>query len=194
MIVDEIKKYLPPYLSEETQNQLFEDIKNFPNPFDIFTHSPFKEILQGDGLIINVENKELKVMVISNSCDIDINNKRYFDSYMLYTPLFSLEEYKNSLLNGGIKEDNVKNHINDIKKQLITQIFYLPNSAYSGLGEEAFIFFDRITNISNNKIPRDNIKKNRLFSLNQSGFYIFLLKLSIHFTRMKEGIDRKICN
>lgn len=190
MNIDDIKIYLPTYLSDETQKQLFENLKNFPNPFDMFLHTSTNEILQGDGLIINIKNKNLKIMVISNSCDIDINNKRYFESFMLYAPLFSLNKYKDSLINSGLKKDNVDNHINDIKKQKITQIFYLPSSAYSNLTEDAFIFFDRITNISNNEIPRDNLKKIKIFSLNQSGFYIFLLKLSIHFTRMQERIDR----
>lgn len=191
MTLDNIKIYLPKYLSEETQKQLFENLKDFPNPFEIFIRSSSNEILQGDGLIINIKNKKLKIMVISNSCDIDVNNKRYFESFMLYTPLFSLEKYKNSLLYEGIKKDDVDNHINDIKKQKITQIFYLPNSSYNNINEDAFIFFDRITNISNNKIQRNNLKETRIFSLNQSGFYLFLLKLSIHFTRMQEGIDRK---
>lgn len=190
MNIDDIKIYLPTYLSDETQKQLFENLKNFPNPFDMFLHTSTNEILQGDGLIINIKNKNLKIMVISNSCDIDINNKRYFESFMLYAPLFSLNKYKDSLINSGLKKDNVDNHINDIKKHKITQIFYLPSSAYSNLTEDAFIFFDRITNISNNEIPRDNLKKIKIFSLNQSGFYIFLLKLSIHFTRMQERIDR----
>ena len=190
MNIDDIKIYLPRYLSNETQKQLFENLKNFPNPFDMYIHTDSNEILQGDGLIIKIENKELKIMVISNSCDIDINNKRYFDSFMLYTTLFSLNKYKSNLINSGLKKDNVDNHINDIKKQKITQIFYLPSSAYSNLMEDAFIFFDRITNISNNEIPRNNLKETKIFSLNQSGFYIFLLKLSIHFTRMQEGIDR----
>lgn len=104
MNIDDIKIYLPTYLSDETQKQLFENLKNFPNPFDMFLHTSTNEILQGDGLIINIKNKNLKIMVISNSCDIDINNKRYFESFMLYAPLFSLNKYKDSLINSGLKK------------------------------------------------------------------------------------------
>lgn len=34
------------------------------------------------------------------------------------------------------------------------------------------------------------IKQKKIFTLSNYGFYMFLVKLSIHFTRVREGVDR----
>ena len=190
----EIELYLPKYLSPETKNELFSNLDGLPKSFDMFIKDNslnIQELLQGDGIIINLQNKEMRIMIISNSCDIDPNNTRIFESHMLYTPIFSIDRYRESLIKSGISEDRIKNHINDIKEQKITQIFYIPKSNSTFLEEDCFIFFDRINNIPlKNLYNKDKPKYQKIFSLSQTAFYIFLIKISINFTRMMEGIDR----
>lgn len=190
----EIELYLPKYLSPETKNDLFKNLDNLPKSFDMFIKDGSlnkEELLQGDGIIINMQNIKMTIMIISNSCDIDPNNTRIFESYMLYAPIFSIDRYRESLIKDGISEDKVNNHIHDIKKQKITQIFYIPKSNSTILQEDCFIFFDRINNISLKKLYNKNeCEYQRIFSLSQTAFYIFLIKISINFTRMMEGIDR----
>lgn len=67
-------------------------------------------------------------------------------------------------------------------------MFYLPN--ISGLGEEAIALLDRITNCDLQKLDLDRLMESRLFTLSDYGFYIFLFKLSIHLTRIREGVSR----
>jgi hypothetical protein len=110
-------------------------------------------IYQGDGInnllyadLPSQEIKALKSVVLSNTCDNDINNRRYLSSYINYSPLISLEKYEQTLL-----------------------------KTYPA---------------KKNEISRESLKQQRIFSLSNYGFYLFLFKLSIHFTRFGEAVDR----
>jgi len=85
--LDEIKLYLPKYLSENSEQDLFENLKGFPQNIDsrMYTSRHLNEevIFQGDGiegfLVVNLPDrtiKDAKVVVLSNTCDIDLNNVR----------------------------------------------------------------------------------------------------------------------
>lgn len=197
--LEDIKLYLPKYLSPKSTDNLFEELKQFPENIDERLYSKVCEykdkILQSDGLInlpvINLPDSTIRdapVMVISNSCDNDPENVRFFDSRVCYCPIFNLNKYKNMLLESGEENDKVDSHINSIRKQRSAQIFYLPRGA--GLEEESFIFFNKVVSCDSDIIFREEKNKNKLFSLSNYGIYLFVLKLSIYFTRLNEGIDR----
>ena len=96
---EEIRIYLPKYLSEETKDYLLNELKNFPNNIDkrIYENLEGGYLYQGDGidnvLVFNVtqilsEIKTLrrKVLILSNSCDINKENKRLYQTRnMLFT-------------------------------------------------------------------------------------------------------------
>ena len=67
-------------------------------------------------------------------------------------------------------------------------MFYLPKN--SALGEEAIALLDRINNCDLQKLNLDELTGTRLFTLSDYGFYMFLFKLSIHLTRIREGVQR----
>lgn len=52
------------------------------------------------------------------------------------------------------------------------------------------MFFDRINNCDNDAMPRNDLDSRRLYSLSNYGLYLFLFKLSVHLTRIREGVDR----
>lgn len=201
---DEIRKYLPQYLSDESQKALFGELKNFPdNVTDgyLYSYHLSKEstIYQGDGIdglmvvnLPNLEAKYLKGIVLSNTCDIDPSNKPLFSSRMVYSPIFQLEKYRSALIhdhveNGQSDIRRIDEHIEAIKHQYITQIFYLPSCF--GLKKDSIVFLDRILNYPADEL---NEESHKLFTLSNYGFYMFLVKLSIHFTRVREGVDRDI--
>jgi hypothetical protein len=197
--LEDIRLYLPKYLSPKSTDNLFEELKQFPENIDKRLYSKVHEykdkILQGDGLInlpvINLPEstiKDVPVMVISNSCDNDPENSRFFDSRVCYCPVFKLNKYKNILLESGEKSDKVDSHISSIRKQRIAQIFYLPSGA--GLEEESFVFFSKVVSCDSDIIFQEKKNKNKIFSLSNYGIYLFVFKLSIYFTRLNEGIDR----
>lgn len=200
MILDDIKIYLPKYLSAESDKELFESLKDFPLNLDQRLYTTFLSdtdfIYQGDGLkemlIINLPDKTIKPapsIVISNTCDIDLNNGRFFQSQIVYAPIFNLEKYQRELINANIDSTRVQGHIASIKKQEITQIFYLPE--LTGQLQESIVFLDRVYNYPNKLVDRDSLKERRIFTLSDYGAYLFLIKLSIHFTRIKDRVERK---
>ena len=196
---DELRIYLPKYLSADGERELFEGIKQFPNVdgAKLYT-SALKDIpviYQGDGLtdlllfkLPEVKSQPGNGLVISNSCDTSPENKRFFDSHFCYSPILRLPLYEKSLLE-KYPAVRVKNHLKELRDQLITQIFYLPQGG--GLDAESFVFLDRIISMPISEIPKD-ICKARLFTLSNYGHYLLLVKLSVHFTRLTDPLDRGV--
>jgi hypothetical protein len=199
MIPDDIKLYLPKYLSETSYNQLLNSLKQFTKePYKNFYTFNLKDqsnFYQGDGLkslpIYNFQDNSIKnhsAIIISNSCDLCTDNKRLYPTNLLYAPIMDFNIYINNLKQKKIDEDKIKNHILAIKEQKLSSVFYLPkiNSEF----QESIVFLDRIFNISLKLVPSKLSNEFRYFSLSDYGFYIFLVKLSIHFTRIMENLDR----
>ena len=199
--VDNLQIYLPQYLSELDQQKLIEHLKQFTDnplnpPYYGFVDESYKEsLLQGDALSKNIfdfyddggKKKNAPGMILSNTCDITLENTRPAPLNMVYAPIFDLGKYEKLL---EIKKDrNFAGSVTDrIRKQHYTSYFYLP--ANSGLGYEGFVHFDKVTNSKNNETFYTSCLKSRIFSLSQFGHYLLLFKLSIHFTRLQEGITR----
>lgn len=200
MQLDDIRIYLPKYLSPESEYSLFEELKRFPENMDSRLYSPYsmseERILQGDGirdlLVVNLPDPKIgpaNCMVLSNSCDMDPANKRLFDSRIVYAPIFNLDKYSGLLVSKKIKSIvSIESHIDSIKKQQVTQIFYLPKGGQ--LEHDSIVFFDRVSNCKSDFISAERLREVKLFSLSQYGHYLFLFKLSVHLTRVTEKLDR----
>jgi hypothetical protein len=198
-MIEDIKNFLPQYLSPKTTEKLLSDLKQFPENIDkrLYGFEGKEEcvIYQGDGLdnllIINLPDLATKTgngIMLSNTCDIDLENQRKFSSNMVYAPIINLNKYIKMLEDSKtMNADALRVHIDDIRHQRITQIFYLPQY---GSFEESFVFLDRVISIDNESYDRATLAKHRLFSLSQYGLYLFLYKISIHFTRFHERVDR----
>lgn len=199
-LLDNIRLYLPKYLSEESTKILLQNIGGFPNNIShsLYTKNLNADIIfQGDALlsmpIINLPETEIKsapALILSNTCDIDLANKRPIASQICYTPIFQLNKYIEMLKrnNKYSKKEYLSQHLEKLKKQYITQMIYLPIGV--GLNYEGVVFLDRIVNCQNNHILRNDLSEKRLFSLSNYGYYLLLTKLSIHFSRLQEKIDR----
>ena len=204
MKLEDFKLYLPKFLSAESEKELFNSLKDFPKNIDsrIYTNylSNSDIIYQGDGisdmLFVNLPNPEIKPipsMILSNTCDIDLVNVRNFPSQVVYAPIFNISKYQEALYKNSIKtKEQIDSHINSIKNQEITQVFYLPK--VEGEIDDSIVFFDRVCNFPNKLISRENLKEKRLFTLSDYGSYLFILKLSIHFTRIQDKVERKSVN
>lgn len=203
---DEIKKYLPQYLSSTSQNELFKDLKEFPGNIDHRLFSPklleHDQIYQGDGIkglmvsnFPSTETRDLPAIVFSNTCDVNPENNRFFSSRIVYSPMFKLDKYKHMLIEEFVDTSEhtleaINNHIEAIKKQLITQIMFLPKG--SKLQDDSIVFLDRVNNYPLGEMSVEDVKRKKLFVLSNYGLYIFLIKLSIHFTRIQENVDRLV--
>ena len=69
-------------------------------------------------------------------------------------------------------------------------MFYLPKGA--NIEEDSIALFDKTLHCKRDDffILAQEDNRNKLSTFTNYGFYMFLLKLSIHFTRIHEGIDR----
>ena len=201
-VFEDFKKYLPRYLSSLSSKELFDGLKDFPENMNkrFYTDEISLDediIYQGDGIrdlpfivFPSTKTGNLKAVILTNTCDNDINNKRLNTSYICYSPLILLDSYKESLLkNSQQSKESVRGHIDSIKRQEATQFFYFPRGG--NLENDSIIDFSLICSCTNKSIARESLRQKRLFSLSNYGFYLLLFKMSIHFCRMGENIDRR---
>lgn len=186
--------FLPKYLTPEQHRQLYEELRAFPTNTNYFTQKPDlrDELLQGDGwtglVAINFKTRESKPIsgvIISNSCDVNADNERALPVNVLFAPIIRLNRYE-ELLRKGLDFQRAENVVGDIRRQRVTSLIYLP--AFSDVIEESIVPLDDI-----HSHPLDDFiqqERSKIFTLSQYGFYIFLLKLSIHFSRFQEGVVR----
>jgi len=197
--IEDLEIYLPKYLSPESQEKLFDALNDFPDNIDARLYTTALRggltTLQGDGIrdlpVVHLPDPAVRntpVLILSNSCDINHENKRYLQGSICYAPILKLNKYRRVLLDNAISEEKVRDHIRDIRIQRITQIFFLPKGGE--VREDSIVFFDQVNHCVNTRDICADLNSRRLFTLSQYGHYLFLLKLSIHFTRLTEGIDR----
>jgi hypothetical protein len=192
---EQIKLFLPKYLSPSEKSQLYSELSKFPDNTNFYlTDDSLKDdLLQGDGWrgfvaidFASGSRKFVSGIVLSNSCDISPENHRDIPVKILFCPLIELAKYQDMLKSIGKNPDQILSITSSIKKQQVTSMFFLPEHA--GVIKESIILLDDI-----HAQPLASFvasERSSLFTLSQFGFYIFLLKLSIHFSRFQEGIKR----
>lgn len=197
----DLKLYLPSYLSQGSDKELYDFLKNFPlkisKKFYSIIADETKNIYQGDGIVDlpvikfpDTEWRKQHCIVLSNTCDNSLDNARFFSSQIIYAPIFNLQKYRLILTKENYAKDRIDSHINSIREQKISSIFYLPkiNDEYG----ESLVFLDRLFHAPSKMINIEQLNEKRTFSLSNQGFYILLYKLSVHFSRIKERLDRNL--
>jgi len=198
--LNDIHLYLPKYLTPDQNSTVLEGLKDFPSNLEKRMYHDFKDnaVLQGDGirdlLVANLPDKQIRAasaMVISNTCDLFQQNKRLFNMNVCYTPIINLESYEKVLKEENAEEEGlrIENHIGEIREQKLTNIFFLPKGG--NLKSDSIVFFDRINSCSRDFIDDQKLNDLRLFTLSDYGLYLFVLKMSVHFSRITEGSSRE---
>lgn len=210
--IELIRNHLPKYLTPDQITDLFKNIQeHFPfstDPNKIYRQIDLTDYFyQGDCLIdipfalFNTDkfiNSYFKAIILSNTCDISVENDRLDEPYIQFANIFTLKSYIDNLKKRGIDTNRIDSFVTDLKLNRISNLFYLPEYVYDSnqILEESFVRFD--FNVS---LPLSVLNKNtynseyfpkgdRLFSLSNYGFYLFLIKLSVHFCRFREGVFR----
>jgi hypothetical protein len=192
---------IPHYLTAEDQKVLLEELSAISRGGTAeYLLSPSRDsfgevMLQGDGwrgfLLFLFETGDLRSVrgiVLSNSCDVDPKNPRDVPARVIFAPLVRLSVYKALLDASGIGAERVAAKIDAIKAQKTSNIFYLP--AGGVLQEDYVVRFDDAHNmpVAAHAKAED---RGKLFTLSNTGFYMFVLKLSVHFCRLQEKVNRK---
>lgn len=188
---------LPAYLTAADQAAITRGLRDFTQSqrlaaFYYSTRDP--EPLQGDVWgridVFNFstgERKRVRALLVSNSCDISAGNERYLAAKVTVATVISMGAYRQLLLTHGLSEQRVGDHLNQVRAQAVTHLFYLPEGA-SMDGEHVALLQD-LHSLPTQAMTEDPPKP-RLASLSQFAFYLLLFKLSVHFCRFLEDVDR----
>lgn len=200
--IDNLKDQIPYYLTQEQRVGLLRALEDFPqntNYYLVNYPQDLKEmVLQGDifkGLpVVNfthgelAESKAIKGIILSNSCDISPENTRSRPMKVLFAPLINLEKFCEKLLNNGVESKSIESQVKAIKEQKVSNVIYLPRSEAF---EESVVFLDDVYQMPSGDLIEKVKESDKLITLSQVGFYIFLFKLSIHFCRFHENVSRQ---
>ncbi len=159
-----------------------------PSGYDGYT----AEMLQGDGWRgFQVYSFKLRAVtatrgiVISNSCDVSPENTRVLPPKVTFAPIVKLSKLVERFELYGLDSEKTNSRILAIKAQQVTNIFYLP--ADGRLDEDYVVLLDDIQSMP---IDAHRPAAEKLFTLSMAGFYLFVFKLSVHFCRLHESVDR----
>jgi len=193
--LESIQDQIPYYLTLEAKENLVKALAKFPQLKDYYINRYQEEVLQGDGWtsleIISFRNgkrKFIKGILLSNSCDIEPSNNREYAPNITFSPIIKLNRYIELLSAAKLDESKIKAKIAAIKEQKVTTLFYLPKGA--GLDDDYIARLDEVYTVPFPSFSEQD-NRNKLFTLNQVGFYLFLFKLSVHFCRFHENILRE---
>ena len=199
--LESLQRHIPSYLTDEDQKTLVRELEAISSGGSAEyvlsrRNDSFNEnTLQGDGWrgfklfdYDSGERRSVRGIVLSNSCDIDPNNTRDFPARILFAPLVKLSRYKSLLEESDIHSEKVMQKIESIKAQKTTNMFYLPSGG--ALEEDHIVRFDEAQSMPLTA-HKMSAEREKLFTLNNTGFYMLVFKLSVHFCRLQERINRK---
>lgn len=149
-------------------------------------------MLQGDGwrgfqlFSFDAGNRRsVRGIVLSNSCDISKDHDRVIAPKIVFAPIVRLSAIEARLNERGLAVDAIQRRIAAIKSQSVTNIFFLP--AGGPLDEDYVALLDDLHSMP----VSAHAESEKLFTLSMAGFYMFAFKLSVHFCRLHEKVDRR---
>jgi hypothetical protein len=197
---DQIANSLPHYLTAEDKAVLLKELDAISRGgaaryyLNQYSDQFEDEMLQGDGWqgfdVFQMESgKRLTVggIVLSNSCDIDPNNKRERSPRVIFAPIEKLGAAASILKQKGLPSDRIETQLSAIRSQRNTSCFYLPKNEI--LNEECMVRLDNVHSIPYS-LHLKNSGRKKLFTLSNTGFYMLVFKLSVHFCRLQENVRR----
>lgn len=194
MLTEKLADQIPYYLTREAGEGILKELENYSDKTQIFLSKDIDGILQGDGwrgfTLYDHEagtTRNVRALIISNSCDIDSNNKRDIPAKVTFVPLIKLSKIEKIFRATSKSEESVAQKIRDIKSQKSTSFFFVPSQGV--LDEDYVAWLSDIHSMPMQSFIKTT-EKQKIFSLNMTGFYLFLFKLSIHFCRFHEKVNR----
>lgn len=196
---EELKNQIPFYLTAEPeQKELVRNLDALTRGVTTGYYIPSarepdaSSVLQGDGWqdfqlfsFEAGEKRSVRGIVLSNSCDISEDNERAIAPKVVFAPIVRLSAIETRMISKGLPENSVKDRISAIKGQSVTSMFYLP--AGGQLEHEYVALLDDLHSMPITAFS----KSDKLFTLSMAGFYLFAFKLSVHFCRLHENVDRR---
>lgn len=200
MVLDHesLRRQIPSYLTGSDKQELIKNLEAITAKKSVSYFTNLEqlrsEVLQGDGwrgfeLFIFETGKKTAVrgIVLSNSCDVSPENERQAPSKIVFAPLVKLSTFRKLLESSKINEERIQAKIDAIKAQKTSNVFYIPASGV--VSEDYVIRLDDLHSMPAQTLLASQSKE-KLFTLSQTGFYVFVFKLSVHFCRFQENVNR----
>jgi hypothetical protein len=99
---------LPRYLSDEQNDSMLKELREYPKMDNIYNSFPQQNWLQGDiykGImycdLMDGEYRidKIEAMLLSNTCDISLENRRdFYEPKFVFAPVIDLNKYYENLL------------------------------------------------------------------------------------------------
>lgn len=194
MLMEEIQEQIPYYLTKEAGEGILKELESYSEKTQIILNRESEGFLQGDGWrgfkLFDFHSGKLintKGIIISNSCDIAPENKRDFPAKITFAPLIKMKKIEELFRKSGLNQETTEQKIQSIREQKSTSFFFIPSQI--GLDDEYAVWFNDIHSMPMQTFIESESRE-KTFTLNMTGFYLFLFKLSIHFCRFHENVDR----
>lgn len=190
---DDLRRYVPYYFTKGRADRLISALRDPPSRR--YYHSQVdREPLQGDGwqrlqLFRFDDGKRDFVhgLILTNSCDLAAANTRMLPAKLNFVPLIEFQKYLSLLASNGISAERIQQHAKDVRAQSVSEIFFLPQDMLAG--PERIAYLRDVHTMPVAALVSDGNAR-RILSLSDVGFYLFVVKLSIHFCRLHEEVDR----
>lgn len=199
--LESLKQQIPYYLTAEDRQVLVNELKAISqggtaNYFLTPHNDAFRtDMLQGDGWrafqlfkFDTGERRWVQGIVLSNSCDVEPGNARDVPARVIFAPLVRLADYENLLRSSKIDPQKVDQKLTEIRLQKTTNMFFLP--AGGPLAEDHVVRLDDAHSMPV-AAHLGTKEREKLFTLSNTGFYMLVFKLSVHFCRLHEKVNRK---
>ena len=198
--IESLQRQIPYYLTSKDRQVLVNELKAISRggTVDYFlgqTRDTFKsDMLQGDGwrgfqlfMFDTGKRRSVQGLVISNSCDVDPNNRRDLPARVIFAPLVKLATYEALLGRRNIKQRKIDEKLAAIRAQKTSSLFFLPSGG--PLADDHIVRLDDAHSmpVAAHSAATD---REKLFTLSNTGFYMLVLKLSIHFCGLQEKVNR----
>lgn len=128
-----------------------------------------------------------RVLLVSNSCDASPENPRAVPLDLTVAPLLRLSNYERMLRDGGVSQAALEDAVRSIRRQEKSNLIFIPKGA--GVEEDMVALLDKVQSMPHADFESNNPQ--RLAVLTQRGFWVLLVKLSMHFLRPHEGVARQ---
>ncbi len=195
--VELAESQIPYYLTQEQKEGFKKALSDFNSATGprYYSTKEFDYLLQGDGIsglptcsLNGPGINKIRGIVLSNTCDISQDNPRILPAKLIFAPIIKLSKLEQLLLDNSVSQQSLTDISRSIREQEMSSIFYLP--PIPNEKEEYVALLDDLHTVSVKNIDDDECVK--LFTLDLFGFYFFVFKLSFHFCRLHEEVDRGI--
>jgi hypothetical protein len=117
-------------------------------------------------------------MVINNTCDLPPGR----NSFVSVAPVFDLGKFLEAKAKSQTS-DALANFEKDLRKNQISELLFVPT--LKGFPNGALVRLDMICSVPMTFLEEGVSRQTRCASFTQNGFYILLMKLTQHLTRME---------